>query len=37
MRRVMADMNPPDAMDLLTRQLMKTKTNAEFLMSMNMK
>ena len=25
------------AMDLLTRQLMKTKTNAEFLMSMNMK
>ncbi len=37
MRRVLADMNPPDAMDLLTRQLMKTKTNAEFLMSMNMK
>jgi transcription termination factor Rho len=37
MRRVMADMNPPDAMELLTRQLMKTKTNAEFLMSMNMK
>jgi transcription termination factor Rho len=37
MRRVMADMNPPDAMELLARQLMKTKTNAEFLMSMNMK
>ena len=37
MRRVLADMNPPDAMELLTRQLMKTKTNAEFLMSMNMK
>jgi transcription termination factor Rho len=37
MRRVVADMNPPDAMELLTRQLVKTKTNAEFLMSMNMK
>jgi transcription termination factor Rho len=37
MRRVVADMNPPDAMDLLTRQLGKTKTNAEFLMSMNLK
>jgi transcription termination factor Rho len=37
MRRVVADMNPPDAMDLLTKQLGKAKTNAEFLMSMNLK
>jgi len=36
MRRVMQDMNPPDAMDLLTTRLQKTKSNAEFLMSMNM-
>jgi transcription termination factor Rho len=26
-------MNPPDAMELLTGRLKKTKTNAEFLMS----
>jgi hypothetical protein len=26
-------MNPPDAMELLTTRLKKTKTNAEFLMS----
>ncbi len=37
MRRVLADMNPPDAMELLVTRLAKTKTNAEFLMSMNMK
>jgi transcription termination factor Rho len=37
LRRVMNDMNPPDAMELLTTRLQKTKTNAEFLMSMNMK
>ena len=37
MRRVLADMNPPDAMELLVTRLSKTKTNAEFLMSMNMK
>jgi transcription termination factor Rho len=30
-------MNPPDAMELLVNRLEKTKTNAEFLMSMNMK
>lgn len=35
LRRVMNDMNPPDAMELLTGRLAKTKTNAEFLMSMN--
>ncbi|MEN6451206.1 MAG: transcription termination factor Rho [Thermoguttaceae bacterium] len=37
LRRVLSDMNPPDAMELLTGRLQKTKTNAEFLMSMNMK
>jgi transcription termination factor Rho len=30
-------MNPPDAMELLVTRLAKTQTNAEFLMSMNMK
>jgi transcription termination factor Rho len=33
LRRVLNEMNPPDAMDLLTTRLKKTKTNAEFLMS----
>jgi len=37
MRRVLADMNSPDAMELLVTRIGKTKTNAEFLMSMNMK
>ena len=37
LRRVLNDMNPPDAMELLVSRLQKTKTNAEFLMSMNMK
>jgi transcription termination factor Rho len=37
LRRVMNDMNPPDAMELLTSRLLKSKTNAEFLMSMNTK
>ena len=37
LRRVLNDMNPPDAMELLVDRLRKTKTNAEFLMSMNMK
>jgi transcription termination factor Rho len=37
LRRVLNDMNPPEAMELLTGRLAKTKTNAEFLMSMNMK
>ena len=34
LRRVVNDMNPPDAMELLVTRLQKTKTNAEFLMSM---
>jgi transcription termination factor Rho len=33
LRRVLNDMNSPDAMELLTTRLQKTKTNAEFLMS----
>ncbi len=37
LRRVLADMNPPDAMELLVGRLEKTQSNAEFLMSMNMK
>ena len=36
LRRVLADMHPVEAMELLTSRLKKTKTNAEFLMSMNM-
>jgi transcription termination factor Rho len=34
LRRVLNDMNGPDAMELLVSRLQKTKTNAEFLMSM---
>jgi transcription termination factor Rho len=34
LRRVLNDMNPPDAMELLTTRLAKTRSNAEFLMSM---
>ena len=37
LRRVLNDMNPPEAMELLVSRLQKTKSNAEFLMSMNMK
>jgi transcription termination factor Rho len=37
LRRVLHEMNPPDAMEFLVGRLQKTKTNAEFLMSMNMK
>ena len=37
LRRVLNDMNAQDAMDLLVNRLQKTKSNAEFLMSMNMK
>ncbi len=33
LRRVLNEMNPPDAMELLVTRLKKTKTNAEFLMS----
>jgi transcription termination factor Rho len=37
LRRVLNEMNPPEAMELLVSRLQKTQTNAEFLMSMNMK
>lgn len=37
LRRVLNEMNAPDAMELLVGRLQKAKTNAEFLMSMNMK
>ncbi|MCA9119721.1 MAG: transcription termination factor Rho [Planctomycetaceae bacterium] len=36
LRRVLHDMNAPDAMELLVTRMQKTKSNAEFLMSMNM-
>ena len=34
LRRVLHDMNPSDAMELMTTRIAKTKTNAEFLMSL---
>ena len=37
LRRVLNDMSPVDAMELLVTRLQKTQSNAEFLMSMNMK
>jgi transcription termination factor Rho len=37
LRRVLNDMNAPEAMELLVSRLQKTKTNAEFLLSMNMR
>jgi transcription termination factor Rho len=36
LRRVLNDMNPVEAMELLTGRMKKLKTNAEFLMSMNL-
>jgi transcription termination factor Rho len=35
LRKVLADMQPTEAMELLISRLQKTQTNAEFLMSMN--
>jgi transcription termination factor Rho len=35
LRRVLAEMNPADAMDRLVTRLRKTQNNAEFLLSMN--
>jgi len=37
LRRVLNEMNAPDAMEFLVSRLAKTKSNAEFLMSMNMR
>jgi transcription termination factor Rho len=36
LRRVLADMHPVEAMELLVSRIRKSKSNAEFLMSMNM-
>jgi len=36
LRRVLVDMNPVEAMQLLTSRLAKVKTNGEFLMTMNL-
>jgi len=36
LRRVLADMNPVEAIELLKSRLDKVKTNAEFLMTMNL-
>ncbi len=36
LRRVLSDMNPVEAMELLTTRLRKVKTNREFLMTMNL-
>lgn len=36
LRRVLHDMNPVEAMELLVKQMKRTKTNHEFLHSMNM-
>jgi transcription termination factor Rho len=36
LRRVLNDMNPVEAMELLTGRMRKTKTNAEFLWGMNL-
>ncbi len=36
LRRVLNDMNPVEAMDLLTNRMRRTKTNEEFLMTMNL-
>ncbi len=36
LRRVLVDMNPVEAMELLTTRLKKVKSNGEFLMTMNL-
>jgi transcription termination factor Rho len=36
LRRVLADMHPVEAMELVLNRMKKTKSNAEFLMSMNL-
>jgi transcription termination factor Rho len=35
LRRVLADMHPVEAMELVVNRMKKTKSNAEFLLSMN--
>ena len=36
LRKVLSDMNPVEAMELLVNRMVRTKSNAEFLMSMNL-
>ena len=36
LRRVLNDMNPAEAMELLINRMKKTKSNEEFLLSMNL-
>ncbi len=36
LRKILADMNPVEAMELVKTRLMKVKSNAEFLMTMNL-
>jgi len=36
LRKVLSDMNPVEAMELLVNRMGRTKSNAEFLMSMNL-
>jgi transcription termination factor Rho len=36
LRRVLSDLNPVEAVELLKGRLAKTRTNAEFLMTMNL-
>jgi transcription termination factor Rho len=36
LRKVLSDMNPVEAMELLINRMNRTKSNAEFLMSMNL-
>ena len=36
LRRVLNDMNPVDAIELLVNRLKRTKSNEEFLLSMNL-
>ena len=36
LRKVLSDMNPVEAMELLINRMSRTKSNAEFLMSMNL-
>ena len=36
LRKVLSDMNPVEAMELLINRMARTKSNAEFLNSMNL-
>ena len=36
LRKVLSDMNPVEAMELLTSRMARTKSNADFLGSMNL-